>query len=249
MRLFGLTGFPLSHSFSKNYFAEKFAREGLTDCRYELFELPDPAQFPALWVENPDLRGLNVTIPHKQALFPYLTSLDESAQKVGAVNVVRRQPDGTLRGFNSDFYGFKKSLEDWAAFRHSPPAAALILGYGGAAKAVEAVLRDRGIDYQIVSRDPAKGDLTYADLDPDVLVAHRLLINSTPLGTYPNVDSAPDLPYDFLGEHHLLYDLVYNPAETLFLKRGVERGAATHNGYQMLELQAERSWEIWNEQP
>jgi len=249
MRLFGLTGFPLSHSFSKNYFAEKFAREGLTDCRYELFELPDPAQFPALWAENPALLGLNVTIPHKQALFPYLASLDESAQKVGAVNVVRRQPDGSLRGFNSDFYGFKKSLEDWESFRKNRPEAALILGYGGAAKAVEAVLRDLGIAYKIVSRDPAKGDLTYADLTPDMLAAQPLLINATPLGTYPNVDSAPDLPYDFLGEHHLLYDLVYNPAETLFLKKGAERGAATHNGYRMLELQAERSWEIWNEQP
>ncbi|MBC7893112.1 MAG: shikimate dehydrogenase, partial [Sphingobacteriaceae bacterium] len=161
MRIFGLTGFPLSHSFSRKYFAEKFAREGLTDCCYELFELPDPAQFPALWAENPALLGLNVTIPHKQALFPYLASLDESAQKVGAVNVVRRQPDGSLRGFNSDFYGFKKSLEDWEAFWQNPPEAALILGYGGAAKAVEAVLRDLGIAYKIVSRDPAKGDLTY----------------------------------------------------------------------------------------
>lgn len=249
MRLFGLTGFPLSHSFSKHYFAEKFAREGLTDCRYALFELPDPAQFPALWAENPDLRGLNVTIPHKQALFPYLSSLDESAQKVGAVNVVRRQPDGSLRGFNSDFYGFKKSLEDWEAFRQTPPEAALILGYGGAAKAVEAVLRDLGIAYQIVSRDPAKGSLTYAELNSDLLAAHHLLINCTPLGTYPNVESAPELPYELLGERHLLYDLVYNPAETLFLKRGAERDAAIHNGYRMLELQAERSWEIWNEQP
>lgn len=246
MPLYGLVGYPLSHSFSKKYFSEKFAREGLTGCRYELFELPDPTGFPALWADHPDLVGLNVTIPHKQAFFSYLDSLDESAEKVGAVNVVRRQPDGTLRGFNSDVYGFRKSLEDWEAFRSNCPERALILGYGGAAKAVEAALRDLGIAYQIVSRDPAKGDLTYADLTANVLRTHHLLVNTTPLGTYPNVDARPDLPYDLLTDGHLLYDLVYNPAETTFMRLGAARGAATHNGYRMLELQAERSWEIWN---
>lgn len=245
-RLFGLVGYPLSHSFSKKYFSEKFAREGLTDCRYELFELSNPAHFPALWAEHPDLVGLNVTIPHKQAFFQYLGSLDESAEKVGAVNVVRRQPDGSLRGFNSDLYGFRKSLEDWAAFRRNRPTGALILGYGGAAKAVEAALRDLGISHNIVSRDAAKGDLTYAGLSTEVLESHTLLVNTTPLGTYPNVGAYPPVPYDHLTDRHLLYDLVYNPAETRFLKFGAERGAATHNGYRMLELQAERSWEIWN---
>lgn len=246
MPLYGLVGYPLNHSFSKKYFSEKFAREGLTDCRYELFELPDPAAFSALWAEHPDLVGLNVTIPHKQALFSYLDSLDESAGKVGAVNVVRRQPDGSLRGFNSDLYGFRKSLEDWEAFRSNRPERALILGYGGAAKAVEAALRELRISYKIVSRDAAKGDLTYANLTSDVLNTHRLLVNTTPLGTYPNVEACPDLPYDRLTDRHLLYDLVYNPAETKFMRLGAGRGAATHNGYRMLELQAERSWEIWN---
>jgi shikimate dehydrogenase len=247
MPLYGLVGYPLSHSFSKKYFSEKFAREGLADCHYELFELPDPAHFPALWAEHPDLVGLNVTIPHKQAFFSYLDSLDESARNVGAVNVVRRQPDGTLRGFNSDLYGFRKSLEDWEAFRKNRPDGALILGYGGAARAVEAALRELGIPFKIVSRDAAKGDLTYADLSPDVLQGHRLLVNTTPLGTYPNVEARPDLSYDHLTDRHLLYDLVYNPAETRFLREGAARGAATHNGYRMLELQAERSWAIWNE--
>lgn len=247
MPLYGLVGYPLSHSFSKKYFSEKFAREGRADCRYELFELPDPAAFPALWAKHRDLVGLNVTIPHKQAFFQYLGSLDESAKKVGAVNVVRRQPDGTLRGFNSDLYGFRKSLEDWEAFQKNRPDAALILGYGGAAKAVEAALRELGISFKIVSRDPAKGDLTYAALSPAVLESHRLLVNTTPLGTYPNVDDCPDVPYGFLTDKHLLYDLVYNPAETRFLREGAARGAATHNGYRMLELQAERSWAIWND--
>lgn len=249
MPLFGLVGYPLSHSFSKKYFSEKFVREGRSDCRYELFELPDPVRFPALWVEHPDLVGLNVTIPHKQAFFQYLDSLDESAEKVGAVNVVRRQADGSLRGFNSDLYGFKKSLEEWEAFQRNQPTGALILGYGGAAKAVEAALRDLEISYKIVSRDAAKGDLTYADLSPAVLAAHPLLVNTTPLGTYPNVEAYPPVPYDQLTPRHLLYDLVYNPTETRFLKFGVERGAATHNGYRMLELQAERSWEIWTALP
>lgn len=246
MPLYGLVGYPLSHSFSKKYFSEKFAREGLADCRYELFELPDPAGFPALWAEHPDLVGMNVTIPHKQALFSYLGSLDESARKVGAVNVVRRQPDGTLRGFNSDLYGFRKSLEDWSAFQKNRPERALLLGYGGAAKAVEVALRELGIAYQIVSRDAAKGDLTYPGLTPEVLETHRLLVNTTPLGTYPYVEARPDLPYDLLTDRHLLYDLVYNPAETRFMRLGAGRGAATHNGYRMLELQAERSWELWN---
>jgi shikimate dehydrogenase len=246
MLLYGLVGYPLSHSFSKKYFSEKFARERLADCHYELFELPDPADFPALWAEHPELVGLNVTIPHKQAFFPYLGSLDESAEKVGAVNVVRRQPDGTLRGFNSDLYGFRKALEDWEAFQKNRPERALILGYGGAAKAVEAALRELGIFYKIVSRDAEKGDLTYADLSPEVLETHHLLVNTTPLGTYPDVEASPDVPYAFLTDRHLLYDLVYNPAQTRFLREGATRGAATHNGYRMLELQAERSWEIWN---
>ncbi|MCY7350258.1 MAG: shikimate dehydrogenase [Cytophagaceae bacterium] len=244
-RLFGLIGFPLSHSFSKKYFTGKFEREGLADCRYELFELPDPTQFPALLQREPNLVGLNVTIPHKQALFPYLNSLDESAEKVGAVNVIRVLPDGTTRGYNSDFYGFKKSLETWEAFQRRRPGRALILGDGGAARAVEAALRDLSIAYQIVSRRAGRGDLTYADLTPEIIKTHPLLINTTPLGTYPDVDTCPEIPYHLLTSQHLLYDLVYNPAETQFLREGKTRGAATHNGYRMLELQAERSWEIW----
>lgn len=247
MPLFGLIGFPLSHSFSRKYFTDKFVREGLTDCRYEFFELPDPAQFPALLRQQPGLVGLNVTIPHKQALFLYLDSLDSSAQNVGAVNVIRVLPDGTTRGYNSDLYGFKKSLETWAAFQRLRPEQALVLGNGGAAKAVEAALRELGVAYQTVSRSAGRGYLTYADLTPEVIQTHQLLINTTPLGTYPDVETCPDLPYPLLTPQHLLYDLVYNPAQTRFLREGAAHGAATHNGYRMLELQAERSWEIWNQ--
>jgi shikimate dehydrogenase len=247
MPLFGLVGYPLSHSFSKKYFTEKFEREGLAGThRYELFELPDPAEFPALLDRYPDLVGLNVTIPHKQALFGYLNSLDESAEKVGAVNVIRLFPDGTRRGYNSDYYGFRDSLESWEAFQNSVRPQALVLGNGGAAKAVQAVLTDLEVPFQTVTRRAGEGDLRFADLTPEVLHDHVLLINTTPLGTYPNVETAPELPYDALTPQHLLYDLVYNPAETLFLRRGTERGAATLNGLPMLIGQAEKSWEIWN---
>ncbi|MBC8155401.1 MAG: shikimate dehydrogenase [Bacteroidetes bacterium] len=247
MNVYGLIGYPLTHSFSKKYFAEKFAREGITDSRYDLFELPDVSALPAL-LRTPGLRGLNVTIPHKQAVLPYLDRLDASAQKVGAVNVIKLEADGSRTGYNSDYYGFRQSLEDWlrALDVASDGVQALVLGTGGASKAVSAVLTDLDIRFRLVSRTAAPDQLVYNQL-PDVIHTHRLVINTSPVGTYPHADEAPDLPYAQLTDRHLLYDLVYNPAETLFMRRGRERGAATHNGLRMLELQAEKAWEIWQE--
>ncbi len=245
MNQYGLIGYPLTHSFSKKYFAEKFTREGIADSRYDLFELPDITALPEL-LQTPGLRGLNVTIPHKQAVFPYLDQLDASAQKVGAVNVIKLEADGSRTGYNSDYYGFRQSLEEW--FTQLGVAAeaiqALVLGTGGASKAVMAALTDMSIPFQLVSRSAAANQLSYEQIS-EVIHTHRLVINTSPVGMYPHTDEAPNLPYEQLTQAHLLYDLVYNPAETLFMRRGAERGAATHNGLPMLELQAEKAWEIW----
>ncbi|QJD79114.1 shikimate dehydrogenase family protein [Spirosoma rhododendri] len=248
MNTYGLIGYPLTHSFSQRYFTEKFAREGIADSRYELFEMPDVATaLPAL-LEQPGLRGLNVTIPHKQAVQPYLDRLDASAEKVGAVNVIKIEADGSRTGYNSDYYGFRQSLEDWLAAlnRTTTDLRALVLGTGGASKAVVAALSDLGIAYKVVSRTKTADNLTYDEL-PDVIDQYELLINCSPVGTYPHTDEAPALPYDQLTDRHLLYDLVYNPAETRFMQLGHARGAAAVNGYQMLVLQAEKAWAIWQE--
>ncbi len=252
---YGLIGHPLTHSFSQTYFTEKFAREGITNARYDLFDMPDlQTALPDL-LALPGLRGLNVTIPHKTSVLSFLDRLDASAEKVGAVNVIRLEADGTKTGFNSDYYGFRQSLTDWVGdtVREQSddpdvlsilPANALILGTGGASKAVVAALHDLGITCKMVSRTPSPDGLTYADL-PDVIDAYQLIVNCSPVGTYPNVAAAPDLPYAQLTAQHWLYDLVYNPAETEFMRRGRQQGAAVMNGYRMLVLQAEKSWAIW----
>lgn len=245
---FGLIGYPLTHSFSKTYFTEKFEREGISNCRYDLFEMADlTADLPVL-LQTPDLRGLNVTIPHKQAVLPYLTRLDASAQKVGAVNVIRIEPDGTLTGFNSDYYGFQQSLIDWRTGNRPVGvrlfASALVLGTGGASKAVVAALDDLGIPHKLVSRTKKGENLTYDELR-GTMADYELIVNCSPVGTYPRVDEAPNLPYSELTGEHWLYDLVYNPAETSFMRRGREQGSHVLNGYQMLVLQAEKAWEIW----
>lgn len=247
MNRYGLIGYPLTHSFSQRYFTQKFAREGIDDSRYDLFELPDIMALPEL-LNTPNLRGLNVTIPHKQAVLPYLDRLDASAEKVGAVNVIRLEADGSKTGFNSDYYGFRQSLVDWMdALGRSPNGLqALVLGTGGASKAVIAALTDLGITFRMISRKRSDGNLAYEDV-PQLIDNHLLLINCSPVGTYPHVDEAPLLPYNQFTDQHLLYDLVYNPAETLFMQNGRERGAATHNGLRMLELQAEKAWEIWQQ--
>lgn len=247
MTLFGLIGYPLTHSFSKRYFTEKFEREGIADCRYELFELPDIQELLNILTQNPTLKGLNVTIPHKLAVMPFLEALDASAQKVGAVNVIKIQPDGSLKGYNSDYYGFKQSIESWLPAEAMQNLNALLLGDGGATKAVKAALTDLGIVYQTVSRQAVNGKLAYADLNEEIMATHHLIINCSPVGTYPQVNACPDIPYQLLTPNHFLYDLVYNPDETLFMQKGVFQGATIHNGLRMLELQAEKAWEIWNQ--
>lgn len=245
MNHYGLIGFPLTHSFSQRYFTDKFTREGITDCRYNLYELLDINELSAI-LQTPGLRGLNVTIPHKQAVFPFLDRLDTSAQKVGAVNVIKLEADGSCTGYNSDYYGFRQSLQDWFDKLGLPPfeGKALVLGTGGASKAVIAALTDLAIPYRLVSRQPSADTLTYADL-PAVVDQYQLIVNCSPVGTFPHENEAPALPYAQLTSQHLLYDLVYNPAETRFMQLGRERGAAAMNGYDMLVLQAEKAWEIW----
>lgn len=243
MRLFGLIGKPLTHSFSGKYFANKFHQEGITDCRYELFPLDQIGGLPALIRTNPNLNGLNVTIPYKQAVMDYL---DEShiPSAIGACNCIDIR-NGNCIGYNTDWIGFERSLLPLLEPRHKT---ALVFGNGGAALAVRYVLQKNGIPYTIVGRTrSAEISLTYEELDEAILQAHQLLINTTPLGTFPAVDTCPDLPYEAIGPQHLLYDLVYNPAKTLFLQKGEERGARIKNGEEMLVLQAEESWRIWNQ--
>jgi shikimate dehydrogenase len=245
MRLFGLIGYPLGHSFSKRYFSEKFTREHIADARYELFPLENIRQLEQLLATRPQLQGLNVTIPYKEAVLPFLHELDSSAAEVGAVNCIRIR-SGRRKGFNTDVFGFDKSLTD---FWSSWPAGkqALVLGSGGASKAVTAVLRRRGLPYQVVSRN---GGFTYTRLHArasEILEKTALIVHTTPLGMAPDVDGCPDLPYSLLGPQHFVYDLVYNPAETLLLRRASGQGCQTCNGLPMLYGQAEKAWEIWNQ--
>jgi shikimate dehydrogenase len=244
MRQFGLIGRTLRHSFSQTYFTQKFYSQDLAEHRYDLFELESLRELPALLAANPDLVGLNVTIPYKETVVTYLDELATSASRVGAVNVIERLPDGRLRGHNTDVVGFRESLRRF--FPITADARALVLGAGGAAKAVVVALNELGIAHWSVTRNPLGAGLTYDDLTPPLLAAHQLIINATPLGTSPNVDECPNIPYSALSEHHYLYDLVYNPTETLFMTNGKEMGAHVKNGFEMLCLQAEAAWEIWN---
>ena len=242
--LFGLIGYPLSHSFSKKHFSQKFANEGRDHCFYELFPLERIEAFPQLLNQHPNLLGINVTIPYKEQVIPYLSELDPAAQEIGAVNTIKII-DGKLTGYNTDSYGFERSLIEKMEKHQLSAKKALVLGTGGAAKAVLYVLKKLNIEPLTVSRNSAKGDLTYQDLNAENIQDYQLLVNTTPLGMSPNIDSCPTLPYTALNYQHLLYDLVYNPAETLFMKKGKAAGAYTINGLQMLILQAEGAWNIW----
>lgn len=246
MRQFGLIGYPLGHSFSKGYFTEKFRKENISDAAYELYPLQQIELFPQLLEEQTKLVGLNVTIPYKEQVIPYLNRLDRSAEKVGAVNVIKKE-GRELVGYNSDYFGFKQSLEQWMG-QALAGQQALVLGTGGAAKAVCAALSDLQLTFQLVSRRAAAGVLSYTQLvhEPQILHNHRLIINTTPVGMQPYTDTCPELPYEHLEANHYLYDLVYNPAETLFMKKGAARGTKVKNGLEMLHLQAEKAWEIWN---
>lgn len=247
MKLYGLLGYPLGHSFSAKYFAEKFAKEGI-DATYKNFEFAEVADAVAYLLQQDDLQGFNVTIPHKQAIMPYLNGLSAEAEAIGAVNVVcvKRDADGMVKllGCNSDVVGFSNSIQP--LLRPMLHSKALVLGTGGASKAVMYGLRKLGVEPIYVSRTPKEGQLTYNDLTPEVMRDYKVIVNCTPLGMYPKVDACPDIPYQYLTPDHLLYDLVYNPLETLFMKRGAAQGAVVKNGLEMLHLQAEAAWVDWN---
>jgi shikimate dehydrogenase len=242
MRVFGLIGFPLSHSFSKKYFTDKFAREGISGCRYELFPLERIDDITGLLEDEPELAGLNVTIPYKQQVIPFLQELDPVVRDIGACNCIRVR-NGRLQGFNTDVTGFEESLKAKLSPAHDR---ALVLGTGGAAQAVHHVLGRLGIPFLSVGRKASASVLDYGSLTPELIHGHRLIINTTPLGMYPGVDECPDIPYAAIGAGHYLYDLVYNPEKTLFLSKGEARGAVIANGGDMLVIQAEESWRIWN---
>lgn len=238
---FGLIGKSLSHSFSPRYFAEKFARDGLADHRYDLFELTDVAEFPELVRSEPTLRGVNVTIPYKRSIMPLLDTVDPVAAAVGAVNTISIE-EGRTTGYNTDVDGFRATL---LPLLNGAKPLTLVLGSGGASRAVVFVLRELGIKFRIVSRSRDRGDLTWDLMDPAVVNVCTLIINTTPLGMSPAVDQCPELPYAAIGPEHILVDLVYNPENTLFLKEGERRGARIVNGLMMLHAQAEASWTIW----
>ena len=237
---YGIIGYPLSHSFSPAFFRKKFA-ELNTDAIYEAFPLPDVSQFAALIDAHPHILGLNVTIPHKETIVPYLDELDDVAADICAVNCIAFR-NGKKKGYNTDVIGFEQSLIKLLAPQHTH---ALILGTGGSSKAVAYVLKQLGIGFRFVSRNKQQGLLTYEELTPDIIGQTKLIINTTALGMYPNTEGAPAIPYDAITTQHLLYDLIYNPEETTFLTLGKERGAVTKNGFEMLQIQAEASWDIW----
>lgn len=241
----GLIGFPLAQSFSNKYFTAKFQQLGLTNFQHVVCPMQSVADgLPAMLKTYPDLLGFNVTIPHKENILPFLDEQNEVVQKMAACNCVRVK-DGKLKGYNTDVIGFKQSLLPLLQSCHSK---ALVLGTGGASKAVQYVLEELGIGYLLVSRKKqGESTITYSELTEDIVQNHRLIVNTTPVGMYPKVDACPDLPYMFMGEKHLCYDLIYNPDETLFLKKSREAGAVIKNGYEMLIIQAEESWRIWND--
>lgn len=244
MRLFGLIGYPLTHSFSRKYFTEKFEREGLVDCRYELFPIPAIADFREILAHYPSLEGLNVTIPYKKSVLSFLDDASSIPGELGACNCIRIKKE-KLQGFNTDIIGFERSFCRKLRGHHTH---ALILGTGGAAQAVSYVLRKLGIHFVVVSRDPqGHGQVGYGMLNEEMISKHKVIINTTPLGTFPGVQEKPAIPYAAIGPEHYLFDLVYNPSQTQFLKEGIERGATTENGLEMLAIQAEESWRIWNE--
>ena len=245
MQKYGLLGYPLGHSFSKTYFNQKFEAEKI-DAEYLNFEIPSIKEIKNVIKENPELNGLNVTIPYKEQVIPYLDDLDDDARQIGAVNVIKFTKGLfgklKLKGYNSDIIGFKQSIDPLLKETHRK---ALILGTGGASKAVFHGLKQLGVGATLVSRKPKEFCITYDEITPKTMEQYTVIVNTTPLGMFPNIDSCPDIPYDLLTPNHLLYDLLYNPDETLFMKKGKEKGAIVKNGLEMLLLQAFAAWEIW----
>lgn len=245
MDKYGLIGFPLGHSFSKSFFNEKFQNEGI-DAEYINFEIKGIDELPEVLATNPELRGLNVTIPYKEKVLSFLDYISVEVRAIGAVNVIRvdhKGDDVVLKGYNSDVIGFTKSIEPLLETFHRK---ALILGTGGASKAINYGLKSLGLETVLVSRFERPGTIQYKDITPDVVKEYNVIVNCTPSGMFPHYDECPDLPYEALDNHNLLYDLIYNPDETLFMKKGRERGAQTKNGLEMLLLQAFASWDFWN---
>lgn len=246
-RLFGLIGCPLGHSFSQSFFNRKFESEKI-DARYVNFEIPQIERLAEILASSPNLAGLNVTIPYKEQIIPYLDAIDPEAKEIGAVNVVKiyRQPDGSisLKGYNSDYIGFSDSIKPLLGDNRD--CSALVLGTGGASKAIIHALARLGIKSLPVSRNAKPGAVTYAEVTPQLVSEHRIIVNTTPLGMYPNVDSCPDIPYEALTDRHICYDLLYNPDRTLFMKKAAQAGATVKNGLEMLLLQAFAAWNIWN---
>lgn len=245
MQKYGLVGYPLKHSFSIGYFNEKFSSEKI-EAEYINFEIPDINNFPEIIEANPNLHGLNVTIPYKEKVIPYLDELDKQAAAIGAINVIKiiRNKGGKpkLIGYNSDIIGFTQSIQPLLQSHHKK---ALILGTGGASKAVFHGLKNLGIEAKFVSRTARFGMLTYEELNAEIIKEYTVIVNCTPVGMYPKVDACPDIPYEAITSEHLLYDLLYNPNITLFMKKGEAKGAVTKNGLEMLLLQAFAAWEIW----
>ncbi|MGB3063458.1 shikimate dehydrogenase family protein [Sphingobacterium thalpophilum] len=246
MKKLGLIGFPLGHSFSKKYYLEKFQQEDINDVDYDLYPIEHISDFVPIYSDK-DFYGVNVTIPYKIEVMRYLDELSEEAKSIQAVNCVRimHSDDGSvyLKGYNTDAYGFETSLKPLLTPKDQK---ALVLGNGGAAKAVIYALNQLNIAYKLVSRTKQADHYTYEELDASILSEYTVIINCSPVGTYPNITACPKLPYEYINENHLCYDLIYNPEETAFLRKGREQGARTKNGYEMLQLQAEKNWEIWN---
>ncbi len=242
----GLIGYPLTHSFSAKYFADKFRNENIEDYSYENFEIPKIEDFTNVIKSNPDIVGLNVTIPYKEQIIPFLDELDEEAKEIGAVNtikIIQTENGVKLKGYNTDIYGFRETLKPLLKKNHYK---ALILGTGGAAKAVEYVLKKIGLSILYISRNPSsEKERGYEELNQFAVEDYPVIVNSTPIGMHPKVDKCPSIPYHHLTSNNLLYDLIYNPNQTLFMKKGAEQGAITQNGLDMLKLQAEKAWEIW----
>lgn len=244
-KIFGLIGQTVSHSFSKSYFDEKFFREGFRDYRYELFPLKSISDIETLIKETKGLTGLNVTIPYKEDVMKYLNEVDPAAQRIGAVNVIKFK-EGKRIGFNTDSEAFRETLEKWLP--KDKEFEALILGTGGSSKAVQEALKKLKINFKVASRDKSKGDYSYEDINKNhhIITSSHLIINTTPLGMSPNNDSLPPIDYEHITKDHYVYDLIYNPARTLFLQKAEMRGATVKNGLEMLHVQAEKSWQIWN---
>ena len=242
MDKYGIIGNPLGHSFSKGFFTEKFAREDI-DAEYLNFQIPEIGKLTEVLQENPELRGINVTLPYKTEVIPFLDELSDEAREIGAVNVVQIR-NGHLKGFNSDIIGFTRSIQPLLKPHHRK---ALILGTGGASRAIRVGLTRLGLEWKYVSRTPREGMFTYEDITAETLREYEVIVNCSPVGMFPKVDECPAIPYEFLTQDNLLYDLVYNPENTLFMKKGALQGAVVKNGLEMLHLQAIASWEFWNE--